>query len=592
MVRRMDHSDGLRSLPAGLTFCRQFLHPLLAIIALVCLLALVGWSGVVMAWQHWITIAIGGIFVLERAYVYRAVMPRGKERVRLGSHLAVALVVFCVAIMLLFQHQPGDGTWPIAWHLFIQLALLISGLASMIHHQTRFTARAVHPGWLLMGSFLAVIFLGALLLKMPRCVVEGAHCSWLHAVFTSTSAVCVTGLAVENTSTFFSLTGQWVILLLIQIGGLGIMTLTFFAAVVLFEGLSLHDRLLLGKMIQENRLSRIGETLTFIVVMTLVCETIGTIVLFYGLDAGIGFREKLFHSAFHSVSAFCNAGFSTLPDGMASEAVRDNHTWQVCIMALVVVGGIGALVVEDLNQWLVAKCRRQLRKEGPRPRLRVHTRLVLVVTSILILGGAAAIYASEFLLWNGPANGGRILTAMFHSITARTAGFNTVAMGQIAPLTVQFLMILMLIGGSPGGTAGGIRTTVIAVGLGHLWNQLRSGKRGMVAFNRTIPADTGTRALGLIVLAVVWLSGNFMVLQFLETGSGISGTRLLFELISAFATVGLSLDLTSSLGDGGKILVIVNMFVGRIGLLSVMATMIPPDHRPASGKPSEDILLT
>jgi Trk-type K+ transport system membrane component len=189
-------------------------------------------------------------------------------------------------------------------------------------------------------------------------------------------------------------------------------------------------------------------------------------------------------------------------------------------------------------------------------------------------------------------NGGRILTALFHSITARTAGFNTVAMGEIAPLTIQILMILMLIGGSPGGTAGGLRTTVVAVGLGHLWNQLRMGKRGMVVFNRTIPSETGARALGLIVLAGIWLTGNFIALQFLETGSGIPETRLLFELISSFATVGLSLDLTASLGDGGKILVIVNMFVGRIGLLAVMATLIRPDHRPASGKPSEDILLT
>jgi Trk-type K+ transport system membrane component len=512
--------------------------------------------------------------------------------VRLGSHLALALVVSGVAVMLLLQHQPGDGTWPIGWHVFIQLAVLISGLASMIHHQTRFTARAVHPGLLLMGSFFAVIVLGALLLKMPRCVVEGAHCSWLDAAFTSTSAVCVTGLVVENTATFFSHTGQVVILLLIQIGGLGIMTLTFFAAVVLFEGLSLHDRLLLGKMIQENRLSRIGRTLTFIVLMTLVFETAGALVLFHWMDGTIGLRERIFQSVFHSVSAFCNAGFSTLPDGMASEVVHDNHTWQICVMSLVVVGGIGALVVEDLSQWLVAKCRRALRKEGPRARLRVHTRLVLVVTAMLILGGAAVIYTTEFLLWDGPVNGGRILTSLFHSITARTAGFNTVAMSEIAPLTVQMLMILMLIGGSPGGTAGGLRTTVIAVGLGHLWNQLRMGKRGMVAFNRTIPSETGARALGLIVLAGIWLAGNFIALQSLQAGSGVSETRLLFELISSFATVGLSLDLTASLGDGGKILVIVNMFVGRIGLLTVMATLIRPDRRPASGKPSEDILLT
>jgi trk system potassium uptake protein len=588
----MDHSAESGDHSAGLKFCRQVLHPMLASSAVVCLLALVGWSGVVVEWQHWVTCATGFVFAAERAWIFRVLRPRGQERLRLGSHLALAGVVFCVSLALVFQHRPGDGAWPIGWHVFIQLAVLVSGLASLIHHQTRFTARAVHPGWLLMGSFFLVIVTGTLLLKMPRCVTAGADCSWLDAAFTSTSAVCVTGLAVENTATFFSTTGQVVILLLIQIGGLGIMTLTFFAAVVLFEGLSLHDRLLLGKMIQENRLSRIGRTLSFIVIMTAVFETAGALVLFLGMDAGIGLGERIFQSVFHSVSAFCNAGFSTFPDGMASQVVHDNGTWQLCIMVLIVVGGIGSLVVEDLFQWLVAKCRKIAGREAQRVRLRVHTRLVLVVTAVLIVGGAALIYATEFLLWDGPANGGRILTSFFHSVTARTAGFNTVPMGGIAPLTVQMLMILMLIGGSPGGTAGGVRTTVFAVGLGYLWNQLRAGNRGMVAFNRTIPSETGSQALGLILLAGIWLTGNFVVLQFIQSGSGVSGTQLLFELISAFATVGLSLDLTPSLNDGAKTLMIVNMFVGRIGLLTVMATLIPPDSRPASGKPDENILLT
>jgi len=589
--RRMDHSDEPGIQPAGLTFCRRVLHPLLALSAVTCLLALVGWTGGVVAWQHWITCATGFAFAIERTCIYLILKPRGRERRRLGCHLALAIMVFVVAAMLLVQREHGDGSWPIGWHIFIQLSVLVSAFASMIHHQARFTARAVHPGWLLMGSFLAIIVLGALLLKMPRCVVDGAYCSWLDAAFTSTSAVCVTGLAVENTATFFSHTGQIIILLLIQVGGLGIMTLTFFAAVVLFEGLSLHDRLLLGKMIQENRLSRIGKTLTFIVVMTVVFESIGAVVLYFGMDSSMGFRERLFHSVFHSVSAFCNAGFSTLPDNIASPVVRDNATWQICIMVLIAFGGIGALVVEDLSQWLVAKYRRIKGKTTERVRLRVHTRLVLVVTGILIFGGAAVIFTTEFLLWDGPVNGGKVLTSLFHSVTARTAGFNSVAMGEIAPLTVQALIVLMVIGGSPGGTAGGVRTTVVAVALGHLWIQLRSGKRGMVVFNRTIPAESGSQALGLIVLAVIWLTGNFIVLQYLQAGSGISDSHLLFELISAFATVGLSIDLTPSLSDGAKTLLIVNMFVGRIGLLSVLATIIPPDRRPGSGKPCEDILL-
>lgn len=592
ILSRMELSNESGDLPAGLKFCRQVLHPLLAVTALVSLLAWVGWTGVVETWQHWLTVAIGLAFAAERTWIFRVMEPRGRERMRLWMHLILALMVAVVALTLIFQHRTGDGAWPIGWHVFIQLSVLISGLASMIHHQGRFTARALHPGWLLMGSFSIAILAGTLLLKMPRSVVEGEYLSWLDAAFTSTSAVCVTGLVVENTATFFSPTGQIILLLLIQIGGLGIMTLTFFAAVVLFEGLSLHDRLLLGKMIQENRLSRINKTLGFIVVMTLICEGIGTYVLFRGMDGSIAFGERLFQSVFHSVSAFCNAGFSTFPDGMASAVVQGNLSWQCCVMVLVVIGGLGALVVEDLSHWALAKCRKIFHKEMPHRRLRVHTRLVLVVTACLVLGGALVIYATEFLFSEGPENGGTAITALFHSITARTAGFNTVPMDGLAPLTVQVLMILMIIGGSPGGTAGGLRTTVVAVGLGHLWIQLRAGKRGMVAFNRTIPAETGARALGLIVLAGIWLGGNFIILQFTETGSGISETRLIFELVSSFATVGLSLNATTELSEIGKALIILNMFVGRIGLLVVLAALLPRDIRPASGKPQEDILLT
>ena len=588
----MGQDEGSDQKSAGWQICRQSLHPLFALVAGVSLLALIGWLGEVPIWLHWITTLTGLIFALERGWSFWSEHPPGQERRRLTLRAVLAVVVFGVSLMLLFQPFSNLGKWSFAAHLFVLIAALISGLALMISHQTRFTARAFHPGLVLILSFLGMILIGMLLLKMPRCTVPGQVCSWMDALFTSTSAICVTGLAVHNTATFFTTTGQVIILLLIQVGGLGIMTLTFFAAVVLFEGLSLHDRLLLGKMIQENRLARVGQTLTFIIAMTLACEGIGALILFLSMDGIPDLSTRAYHAVFHSVSAFCNAGFSTLPDGLASQVVEGNRIWQIMIMLLIVVGGLGALVNEDLTFWSIAKIKRRISKEGPHPRLRVHTRLVLVVTAFLILSGAALIYSSEFILENGPQNGGKVITAFFHSVTARTAGFNSVPMSEIGLLTAQFLMILMVIGGSPGGTAGGLRTTVAAVGLAHLWTQLRMGRRGMLFFNRTISAETGSQALGLIFLTGIWLTVNFIILQMLEAGSGISGTHLLFELISAFATVGLSLDLTSTLGEGAKTLLIVNMFVGRIGLLTVMATLIKQDSRPPSGKPEENILLT
>jgi Trk-type K+ transport system membrane component len=591
-IGQMDEGGETREIHVGLDECRKLIHPLLALVALGCLLVLVGWTGDVTGWEHPLTVGIGLVFALERAWSLKLAWPQKRERRRLVNRGGLALIVFGLSVALLFPGLWGSGMGPFAGHVLVQMAVLVSGIALMISHQTRFTARAFHPGLVLIGSFLFIVVTGALLLKMPRCTVPGQTCSWLDAFFTSTSAVCVTGLSVQNTALFFTTTGQTVILFLIQIGGLGIMTLTFFAAVVLFEGLSLHDRLLLGKMIQENRLARVGQTLKFIVVMTFVCEGLGAVILFFSLDGIPTLSARLFHAVFHSVSAFCNAGFSTHPDGLATDVIRGNWIWQIVVMSLIVIGGLGALVNEDLSFWSIAKIKRWLSKEGPRRRLRVHTRLVLVVNTLLIVGGAMLILVTEFYLRNGPENGGRILTAFFHSVTARTAGFNTVGMSQIGILTAQVLMVLMVIGGSPGGTAGGMRTTVAAVGLVHLWQQLRGGKRGMVFFNRTIPLETGSQALGLIFLTGIWLGVNFVILQYLQTGSGVSETSLLFELISAFATVGLSLDLTPTLTDGAKTLLIVNMFVGRVGLLTVMATLIKPDTRPSSGKPQEDILLT
>ncbi len=582
----MEDSEEAQWAPAKWQAFRRALHPLFTLLAGVCLLAMIGWIGEITNWVHGCTVITGIVFSLERAWSFWS---RKRERRRLSTRFVLPVLVFWGSVMLLLQ---SSSRWSMGSHLFVLISVLVSGLSLIVTHQTRFTARTFHPGLVLITSFFAIVVGGTLLLKMPLCTVPGMTCSWLDAAFTSTSAVCVTGLTTQNPATYFSTTGQVIILLLIQVGGLGIMTLTFFAAVVLFEGLSLHDRLLLGKMIQENRLARVGETLKFIVAMTVIFEGIGAAVLFFSLDGFPDLSTRLFHSVFHSISAFCNAGFSTLPDNLASTAIRANWIWQIMIMLLIVVGGLGTLVIEDLSFWAVAKFKRWRLKEGPHRRLRVHTRLVLVVTSLLIVLGAALIFGTEFLLGNGPENGGRVLTAFFHSVTARTAGFNSVPMSQIGMFTAQVLILLMIIGGSPGGTAGGLRTTVVAIGFAQLWHQLRMGRCGMVFFNRKISEETGSRALGLVLLTGIWLTLNFAILELLEADNGISETKLLFELVSAFATVGLSLDLTPKLSDGSKTLLIVNMFVGRIGLLTVMATFIKPDKRPASGKPNEDILLT
>jgi Trk-type K+ transport system membrane component len=212
----------------------------------------------------------------------------------------------------------------------------------------------------------------------------------------------------------------------------------------------------------------------------------------------------------------------------------------------------------------------------------------LTVTALLLFGGAFCLYVSEFWLHHGEANAGRWMTAFFHSVTARTAGFNTVDMGAIGPVTVHLLVLFMLIGGSPGGTAGGVRTTVFAAAAVHLWNLIRNTS-DLVLFRRTMASDVGPRALAVLVLSMGWLFINFAVLR--QVQPDVSDAKLVFELVSAFATVGLSMNLTADLTEAAKWIIMLNMFVGRIGLITVVSTLIPPNTKRRAQRPTEEIIL-
>lgn len=505
-------------------------------------------------------------------------------------HLATAALSALMMILLIateLRLGPGNRVVLLLYGV-VQGAIFTALSLRALRHQAKLTALKLRPGWLLMGSFALIITVGTLLLKLPRAVEEGHTLTWTNALFTSTSAVCVTGLVVENTAEFFTPTGQIIILGLIQVGGLGIMTITFYLATMLFQGMSLHDRQVLGEMISEKHLAQVSLALRFIVAFTLLTELLGAVLLYQLLPGTMAMTDRLFHAVFHSISAFCNAGFSTLPNGLADDALKGNGAFQLTVAMLIVFGGLGSMVIRDLLAWCRGWYFLKQRPELARPRLRVHTRLVLVITAILLAAGSALIWMSEFALRNGPANGGQFLTALFHSVTARTAGFNTVDMSSIGTLTIHLYILLMLIGGSPGGTAGGLRTTVFAVSTLHLWNQLRLIPR-LVLFRRRMPEGLGGRAQAIIVLTAIWLFINFMILRQIQPGGADS--HLLFELVSAFATVGLSVNLTQDLTEPARLLIVLNMFVGRVGLLTVASTLMPVRRRQAPNHPTEEILL-
>ncbi|MDD5641018.1 MAG: potassium transporter TrkG [Syntrophales bacterium] len=426
------------------------------------------------------------------------------------------------------------------------------------------------PEAILVGSFAGVILLGALLLLLPWS--QRTPVTFLDALFTSTSAVCVTGLIVVDTATAFTHFGQMVIMALIQAGGLGIMTFAAIAFQFLGKRLSLKSQALLhGSFFQQDVGVNFRLIFKQILWLTAVTELVGATLLFLALGPRTQQAEALFASAFHAVSAFCNAGFSVYTENCMRPGL--NLLFNGTILGLIMLGGLGHMVVHELWQKLTSY--RRNRGGGSRtPRLSAHSRVVLLVSLVLIIGGALGLLF--FGLTPGETTwGAKIQAAFFQSISARTAGFNTVDVGRLPQASLLLLIILMVIGGSPASCAGGIKTTAFAISLAELRARMR-GETEVNLFNRRIPKETLSRVSILIRLAAVWnIFGVFLLLATEAQQPGLGMHHLLFEQISAFGTVGLSTGITDKLSAAGRIWIIATMFVGRLGPLTLAIWFFP-----------------
>jgi trk system potassium uptake protein TrkH len=427
---------------------------------------------------------------------------------------------------------------------------------------------------LLVISFGGAILLGALLLRLPWAQQAG-RVNFLDALFTSTSAVCVTGLVVVDTGTAFTRFGQVVILGLIQAGGLGIMTFAGLMFQLLGRRLSLRSQAVLhGSFFQEDIGVNFRRMFRRILWLTAVTELLGAAVLFAALlprAAHLG--ETLLLSVFHAVSAFCNAGFSLYRDNLME--VSHNHLFTTAIMVLIVIGGLGHTVVHELWQRVEWWFSRGQGEKSTCLRLSLHARVVLRVTAILIVGGAVGLLVLG--LTPGEATwGARVNGALFQSVTARTAGFNTVDIGRLPLAGLLLITILMFIGGSPASCAGGIKTTVFAIS----WAELRARVRGETEvrlLDRRIPNETLWRVTLLLRLALLWNIAGVLLLLAIEGGRpGIGMHDVIFEQISAFGTVGLSTGITDKLSAPGKLWIIATMFVGRLGPLTMAMWFFTP----------------
>lgn len=450
--------------------------------------------------------------------------------------------------------------------------------------------RKLSPPQAIAVSFLSIILLGTILLSLPVATTAEGRLPFTDALFTATSATCVTGLIVRDTGTYFSLFGQIVILILMQLGGLGLMTFSTLFAILLGKKLTIKENVVIQTALDQHSIEGIPELLKMIVSITFAIELVGATVLFARwlplFDQDI--LKTLYYSIFHSVSAFCNAGFSLFSTSL--EGFRNDMTINIIFMALIILGGLGFIVLIDfprLNPW------RSNKTQIP-SRVGLHTKVVLVASLTLIAVGMIFLFLFEYknALAGAPLKE-KILASSFQAVTPRTAGFSTMNIGQLMPQSHLLLMFLMIIGASPGGTGGGIKTVTFCVLLASFVAFFRNRDR-ISMFKRTLPKIIFRRAFLILSLAIGWLFIFTVAVCFIERVHWSDPNffrNIMFEVISAFGTVGLSTGITQSLHWISKILLSMTMLFGRVGPLTLILAISLREERVMFTYPEERLMV-
>ncbi len=432
---------------------------------------------------------------------------------------------------------------------------------------------------LVMMSFFLLIAFGTLLLMLPQASEDGRSMAFVDALFTATSASCVTGLVVADTSGHFSLFGEIVLIILIQLGGLGLMTITTLLSLGLGQRLDFRSKVLMKEFLNQNALSDVSRMVKSLVLYTAVIEfSFGSLLAAY-FYMKEGTAKAVYFGYWHAVSAFCNAGFDLFGNYSSLTAFRGDLLVNMVVIVLIILGGSGFSVIGELSRgwhW---------------QRFSLHTKLVLTVNGILLAAGTLLFWALEFRnpgTIGGLGTGEQFLASLFQSVSSRTAGFNTVDIGAMGSAAMMLMIILMFIGASPTSTGGGIKTTTMAVLVLSVLAQLR-GKKDVEVFGRRIDQPQIDKAYSIFILAVLWLSmAMFMLLVF--DGGQHQFKMLVFELFSAFGTVGLGVGITPELNIWCKIILTLTMFIGRIGILTFSMSFFQRTYGRVR-YPSENILI-
>ena len=513
-------------------------------------------------------------------------------------------LLYLTLVPVIFHRPDEEGAILYVWDFLgsklyhIPLLLLFSFL-NLSNGLVRLLGRRTNPSLILAVSFFVIILIGTGLLLLPRCTVEGVVLSWVDALFTSTSAVCVTGLVPVDVSATFTPMGLTVIILLIQVGGLGVMTLTSFFAMFFMGNTSLYNQLVVRDMVSSNSLGSLLSTLLYILGFTMVIEGAGMVSIWLGIHGtlGMSLEEELAFSAFHSISAFCNAGFSTLPGNLGNPMVMTGHnSLYISVSLLIILGGIGFPILVNFKDIVLYHLRRfwkfvrtlKLDRHKKQHLYNLNTKIVLIVTLLLLVLGTLAVAAFE---WNGSFAGMSVADkwtqAFFNATCPRTAGFSSVDLTSLSVQTILIYIFLMWIGGAAQSTAGGVKVNAFAVVVLNLIAVLRTER--VEVFGRELSHDSIRRSNATVVMSLGVLFLFIFVLSILEPKMSVM--TLTFECVSALSTVGSSLNATPLLRDESKLLVALLMFVGRVGLITLMLGIVKQKKNTKYRYPSDDIII-
>ncbi len=477
------------------------------------------------------------------------------------------------------------------------IALFLVFIREIYNIHFRFKYKVVNPAQLFVGSFFIIILMGSLLLMLPNAT--RGEISYVDALFTATSAVCVTGLAVVDTGGVFTLIGQTIILFLIQTGGLGIMTFASYFSYFFRSGSSYENQMYMGEMTNVDKLDEVFSVLKKIITVTFAIEAIGAVMLFFSItDSAVhGFGHRIYFSVFHAVSAFCNAGFSPLKNSLFEATFRFNYLFQLIIALLIIFGGLGFPIIFNSWKFFVYKIgntfKRLLKKREKTYLpwvLNLNSKVIISTTAILLISGTIFVLIFEYnnTLTEHHSFFGKFIVSFFGSVTTRTAGFNSIDTGAMTLPTTLIFILLMWIGASPASTGGGIKTSTIAVAFLNVVS-IAKGKKNLEIFGREISGVSINKSFAIILLSVVVIFTSTLGVAMFDADKNL--LSIVFEVVSAYATVGLSRGITGSLTDASKIIVLITMFLGRVGMITFLMAIIKKTNNTKYRYPTEDLLI-